>query len=151
RCAGQGKEPLLVSTVGPELRVDRVGDQARRRLEILDGGEESCFAQLAWEVVGDGRLRRRREAMDLPAHPVEEIQFARVVLAPADNATGRGDQLLMPGDLLAVVAKGPDPAGVEVTVDVSADEVLQTLAVINVAARQRAEVRMRMLDDGRQD
>src|SRR5262249_15209589 len=89
--------------------------------------------------------------MDLPAHPVEEIQFARVVLAPADNATGRGDQFLMPGDLLAIVAKGPDSARVEVTVDVGADEVFQTLAVIDVAAGQRTEVRVRSLDDGRQD
>src|SRR6185436_13018570 len=47
RRAGQGEEALLVRAVGPELRVDRVGDQSRRGFMVLDGGEESRFAELA--------------------------------------------------------------------------------------------------------
>src|SRR5262249_38069393 len=60
-------------------------------------------------------------------------------------------QLLLPGDLLAVVAQAPDAAGVEVAVDVGAGQVGQALAVVNVAAGQAAEVRVRVLGDRRQD
>src|SRR5262249_23030 len=91
------------------------------------------------------------EAMNLATHEVEEVQFTRVVLAPADDATRRGDQFLMPGDLLPIVAKGPYAACVEVAVDVGADKVFQALAVIDVSTRQRAEIGVRMFDDWRQD
>src|SRR5262249_47631095 len=140
RVARKRQEPLLVSAVRPELRVDRVRDQPGCRFVVLDGGEKSGFAQLAREVVGRGRLRDRDEAVDLPTHEVEEVQFAGVVLAEADNATRRRAQFLVPGDLLAVVPKGPETTRVEVAVNVGADEVLQALAVVDESSRQRTEV-----------
>src|SRR5262249_13614485 len=67
-----------------------------------------------------------------------------------DAQLGLG-QLLVPGHLLAVVAHPPDPAGVEVAVEVGPREVLQALAAVDVAARQAAELGVRVFEDGRQD
>src|SRR5436190_375746 len=57
----------------------------------------------------------------------------------------------MVADLLAVVAQQPDAACIIVAVNVGPLQVGQAIGVINVATGQRAELRVFMLDDGRQD
>ncbi len=55
----------------------------------------------------------------------------------------RVGQLLLPGDLLAVVAQAPELAGHVVAVDVGAVQLLEALAVVDVAAGDRAGLGVR--------
>src|SRR4051812_47284554 len=79
------------------------------------------------------------------------VDLAGLVLAEADDALRGLGQLLVEGNFLALGAQSPDPAGIEVAVDIGAHEVRQPAAAVNIAAGQAAEIGMRMLDHGRED
>src|SRR5262245_28590389 len=91
--------------------------------------------------------------MDLAPHEIEQQYFAVIVLGEADQTDRGAGQLDVIGHLagFAVVTKHPDPARVEIAVDIGASQLLEALAVIDVSARQRAEIGVRMLDDRLED
>src|SRR5262249_20779798 len=76
---------------------------------------------------------------------------AVVVLGEIDDADRGNGQLVMEGDLGSVVTQGPDLAGVKIAVDVGALECLEPVAVVDVATGERAELRVRLLDDRLED
>src|SRR5262245_27138499 len=134
--------------ISPELRVYGVGNQARRRLEVLDRGEQSGFAELARERWSRFNLGGLHQAVNLPADPIDKENFSGLVLAKANDAVRSDSQLMVFGNLTAVVAERPDTTGIEIAVDAGALQLLQALAVIDVTAGQGAKVGVRVLDDG---
>src|SRR5262249_55403007 len=165
--AGDGEEAFLGGVIAPELGVDRVGDDAGGDLVVLGRREDAGFAELAWERRLRLRVGSLDQLVDAAAGEIEEIQLALGVFTPAHDAVGgAGDfgmshgqnpgaclylqnpvVLFPPNDRRGPGAKGPYPARVKIAVNVIARQILEALATINEAARQRTEVRVWVLDD----
>src|SRR5262249_32654704 len=113
----QGQEALLGGAVGPEWGVDRVGDQPRRRAVLPHPGAQPRLAQARGELRPLHLLRRLLQAV-VAAAVVGDQQLAFGVEAEARYLERGAGQLLVPGDLAALVADAPDLARGPVAVDV---------------------------------
>src|SRR5260370_41236044 len=89
--------------------------------------------------------------MNRAADQIEKENPPRLVLAEADDAIGGDGQLVVLGDFVAVVTEGPDPAGIEIAVDIRPLQFLEALAVVDVAAGQGAEIGVGVLNNGVHD
>ena len=99
-----------------------------------------------------GRARRRAlQGVDEAGGVVDGVDLA----VPADGEAGDEDrgvgQLLVPGDLLAVVAQAPDLAVLVVAVDIGPAQLGELRAVVDVAAGDRPALGVVVLDDGGND
>src|SRR5229473_4620553 len=81
---------------------------------------------------------------------INDVKFAVLILAEADDFKPRVHQLAAPGHATAIVAQLPNLAGLVVAIDVAAGQVRQALAAINTTARDGSSFRMRMLPGRRQ-
>lgn len=91
--------------------------------------------------------------MQASSGKVEKQHLAIGIGDDLDDANLRVAQLAMFGDFLGlvVVAQHPDFSGVVVAVDVRSHQFRQSLAAIDPTASDRSKVRMRMLDDRRDE
>src|SRR5262249_36141657 len=141
-------------------------DDARSDLVVLGRGEDAGLAELARELGTVVLLVAFDKLMDTAAGEIAEVDFAIGVFAPAHDAIGcAGEFSMLSGDVTSpcrfvrfrrnlshlLFFKPPNSAGVEVSVNVLALKLLQTLPVIYEAAGDRAEIAVRMLDDRLED
>src|SRR5207244_7819668 len=118
-----------------------------------DRGEQPGLAQPPWK----GRAR----VLDVIGHElvdaarvvvIKKVQFAVVVLTKGDDALAAPGQLLVPGNaILFFEARGPELARDPVAADVGADQVLVTLAAVDIAARDRRPFGVRESEGRRQN
>src|SRR5436309_14309445 len=97
------------------------------------------------------RIRWRGREIIKPAALIDDEQIAGGCFAESDDLQRGARQLLMPCHLLAIMFDAPDAAGGPVAVNVCAAKLRKFAAVVNDAAGDRAHLRMRVLDDGKDD
>src|SRR5207248_6483337 len=94
--AGDGDEAVLDRVIAPELGVDRVRDEARRRDVVLGRGEHAGFGKLARELGALVPLVGFDKLMDAAAGEIAEVDLAGRVFAPTYDAIGSAGQLARP-------------------------------------------------------
>src|SRR5262249_17625584 len=119
----QTNEALRGRVVGPLRRVDREGDDSRRRLGSGQRREQAGFAQLARET-GAGVLDRIvwHQLVNAAAFVViQEIELAVIVLTEGDDTEGGLRDLFVRNDAIAIEARTPSLARDPVAADVGTD------------------------------
>ena len=116
--------------------------------------EQAGFAEHAregWRLLVITQLGTFHEFVDLSRLIRHHVELASVRFAESRDVEGCVVELLVPGDflVLTVVAQRPNLAGFPVCVDVRADQILETRAVVDEAARHRARFAVRVRNDGR--
>ena len=117
----------------------------------FDRGEQPGLAQRPRERARGRARRRALQGVDEAGRVVDRVDLA----VPAHGEAGDEDrgvgQLLVPGDLLAVVAQAPDLAVLVVAVDIRPAQLGELRTVVDVAAGDRPALGVVVLDDGRND
>ena len=154
--AGDRQEPLGPGAVGPELGVDRVGDDAGRRAcgrgSRRTGRSGSGSGGTAATAPG-GRGRVGDEAIDLVGPlELEQVELARVVLAEGDEPQPGVGQRAVPGDAAGRRAAGPRPCPTgSRRRHRSPTRSVEAAAAIDIAAGDRGGLGVGMVDRRRQD
>ncbi len=152
RVARQREKSLLHRAIGPKRRIDRVGNQARGGNVILGRGEDAGLAELLGKLRRlVGNFRCGNQSVDAPSREIDKVDFPLGVLGNVDDTDLRVAQLAVLGHAALFVPQHPDFAGVVVAVDIGAAQLRQPRAVVDPAAGERAEVGVRMLDEGLQN
>lgn len=133
-CRSRDREiTLLVSTVRPERRIHRVGDQPRCGKQFFCRGEETGFAQLAGKVGTshpdsdsgrvDATVRRDRRSRPPPRSWANSTSLKFVSVSSRFS-----------GDLRSVVTEHPDFTRVVIRIEIRSAEFGNSRAAIDVSS-----------------
>src|SRR2546426_957970 len=145
RIAGQREHAFGNRIVRPQFGPHGKWRYSRREFVIAHRSEKPGLTELAGEIrwLSGGGIPH--EAMDRAAI-MQEVKLAMVILGEADDFVGRIGQLAAFRHAPAIVPKLPDFPGLVIAINVSAFQLRQALATIDITARNRCCLGMRMLD-----